>query len=482
MYHSTRGKDLIKASQAILAGLASDNGLYVVDNIPTLTLSQSDATLSYQEIAKRVFKLYLDDFTEEEIDEIVSLYNEEAFPYGFSEIKGTTDYAFLYLTKGPTFAFKDMALQVLPKMIEIAKRKNNDSRKTVVLTATSGDTGSAALAGFSRNKSNNILVLYPNNGCSEVQESQILSFSNNNAKALAIDGNFDDCQRIVKDIFAHEKFANIDLISANSINIGRLIPQIVYYYAAYLKLVDDDLILFGERINVSVPTGNFGNILAAIIASKMGLPVNKICLCANENNVLTDFINTGVYDANRQFKATNSPSMDILISSNLERFLYLMYEDTNKIKEIELSLEKNRKFSIPLEDLKKKFPNLISGYATEEETVKTISNLYKHNKILIDPHTAVAAKVSYDHKELSDNCYTLIVATASPYKFSKTICQALGIDVKDEKTNIEAIYHKTGAKIDNRLYQYLLNSHKKTVVSLDKAYDTVKDILGKIND
>ncbi len=476
MYHSTRGLNKIHASEAIIKGLAEDKGLYVVDNIESLELKKEDTQLSYQEICKKVFKVFLDDFTDEEIEEAVSVYNTENFPYGFTKYRGTTDYCFLYLTQGPTFAFKDMALQALPKLIEIAKRKHNNTKKTVVLTATSGDTGSAAMAGFSKNESNSIIVLYPNNGCSELQEAQMLSFTNDHSYAFAVNGNFDDCQRMVKKIFAEYKNDSIDLVSANSINIGRLIPQVAYYYASYLKLVDDDLILFGEKINLVVPTGNFGNILAAITASKMGLPVNKIICASNENNILTDFFNTGVYDANREFKTTNSPAMDILISSNLERFLYLIYKDVNKIKALEEELDATHKFSIPKEDITKAFPNIIAGFATEEETLNAIKTSYQYNKILIDPHTAVGFKVLMDNKNL-DNCFTVVISTASPYKFSDTICKALDLEAGNEMDRINKIYTKTGVKIDPRIYKYLENSASKNVIDLSDVYKRVTGIL-----
>lgn len=476
MYHSTRGLNKIHASEAIIKGLAEDKGLYVIDSVEKLELTKEDTKLSYQEICKKVFKVFLDDFTDSEIDEVVSLYSKENFPNGFTKYRGTTDYCFLYLTQGPTFAFKDMALQVLPKLIEISKRKHNNNKKTVVLTATSGDTGSAAMAGFSKNESNSIVVLYPNNGCSELQEAQMLSFTNDHSYAFAVNGNFDDCQRMVKKIFNEYKNDSIDLVSANSINIGRLIPQVAYYYASYLKLVDDDLILFGEKINVVVPTGNFGNILACITASKMGLPINKIICASNENNILTDFFNSGVYDANRSFKCTNSPAMDILISSNLERFLYLIYKDVNKIKEIEESLDKTKRFEIPLEDIKKSFSNIIADSATEIETVEAIKKSYKLNKILIDPHTAVGFKCLLDNKNL-DNCFSVVVATASPYKFSNTMCEALDLSGDTELDRIKSIYTKTGVKVDERIYKYLENTNKKTVVDLDKVQSIVEGIL-----
>ena len=315
-----------------------------------------------------------------------------------------------------------------------------------------------------------------------IQEAQMLSFKNDHAFPVAVKGTFDDCQRIVKKIFNQEDYSNLDLISANSINIGRLIPQIVYYYAGYCNLVQRDFILYGEKINIVVPTGNFGNILAATLASKMGLPVNKIVCASNENKVLTDFFNTGIYDANREFIQTNSPAMDILVSSNLERFLYFIYKDSQKITEIESQLENNGKFEIPLEDIKKVFPNFVAGYATKGETIDNICKSFKQNKILIDPHTAVAYKVYNDLKNDLDNCFTMIVSTASPYKFSNTVSDALGLNGNTEKDRIDAIYHKSGKKIDNRLYDYLFQEHDREVIDLDHTYGYIKKLLGDLND
>ena len=482
MYHSTRGNKLYNSKEALLLGLAPDRGLFVPDKIPHFWPEEKELNLSYQEIAKQIFKLYFTDFTDRELDEVVSLYNKESFPHKEISLSGTTDYAFLELYQGPTFAFKDMALTVLPKLIEIAKRSEKEAKKTVVLTATSGDTGSAALAGFSKNDTNNIIVLYPKGKTSYIQEAQMLSFKNSHTFPIAITGTFDDCQRIVKDIFNNESFSNLDLISANSINIGRLIPQIVYYYVGYKELVERDFILYNEKINIVVPTGNFGNILAAIIASRMGLPVNKIVCASNENNVLTDFFQTGKYDANREFLQTNSPAMDILVSSNLERFLYFVYEDTNKINEIYNEFKLTHKFSVSKEDIKKVFPNLISGYATRGETIDAIHNSYKKNKILIDPHTAVGYKVYNDSLKELGYQFTLIVSTASPYKFSTTVCEALGLSGESEKDRIDAIYQKSGKKVDNRLYDFLFQNKTRTVVEKDEAYKYVLNLLGEIND
>ncbi len=482
MYHSTRGKKLYSSKEALILGLAPDKGLFVPENIPHFWLKEEEMNLTYSELAKKIFELYFTDFTDEELNEVVSLYNKDNFPHKEVGIRGTTDYAFLELYYGPTFAFKDMALTVLPKFIEIAKRSEKESKKAVVLTATSGDTGSAALAGFSKNDNNSIIVLYPEGKTSYIQEAQMLSFKNDHTFPIAINGTFDDCQKIVKEVFKNEDFSSLDLISANSINIGRLIPQIVYYYYGYKELVDRDFILYNEKINIVVPCGNFGNILAAILASKMGLPVNKIVCASNENNVLTDFFTTGVYDANREFLQTNSPAMDILVSSNLERLLYLIYQDTDKINQIYQEFEMYHKFKIDLEDIKRVFPNLVAGYATRGETIDAINNSYKKNKILIDPHTAVAYKVYNDKLKDLGYSFSLIVSTASPYKFSRTVCEALGLNGENEKERIDAIYKKSGMKIDNRLYDFLFQDHKRTSVSVDETYNYVLDLLGKLND
>ncbi len=482
MYHSTRGKKLYSSKQALILGLAPDKGLFIPENIPHFWLKEEEMDLTYAQMAKEIFKLYFTDFTDSELDEVVALYNKTNFPHKEITLSGTTDYAFLELYNGPTFAFKDMALTVLPKLIEIAKRSEKEPKKTVVLTATSGDTGSAALAGFSKNESNNIIVLYPEGKTSYIQEAQMLSFKNDHTFPIAISGTFDDCQNLVKDVFKNQDFNSLDLISANSINIGRLIPQIVYYYYGYKELVDRDFILYNEKINIVVPCGNFGNILAAIIASKMGLPVNKIVCASNENNVLTDFFNTGVYDANREFLQTNSPAMDILVSSNLERLLYFIYKDSDKIKALYEEFDQNHKFKIDLEDIKKEFPNILAGCATRGETIDSINKSYKKNKILIDPHTAVAYKVYNDKLSDLGYAFSLIISTASPYKFSRTVCEALGLNGENEKERIDAIYQKSGKKIDNRLYDFLFQNHTRTTVEKDNAYKYVMDLLGKIND
>ena len=334
LYKSTRGNKLVSSSETIIKGLADDGGLYIPYPLPKLEFNDSWLSKTYPEIAKEIFKKFFDDFTEEEIKNvIVSSYNNTNFKGKVVGLRNFDKFSFLELYHGPTLAFKDMALTALPHLMGVAMKKMGIKRKLTILTATSGDTGGAALCGFSKAPNIDIVVLYPNNGVSTFQEKQMLSFTNETSKAYAIEGNFDDCQNIVKDIFnTYRDNSMLLLSSANSINIGRLVPQIVYYFYGYLSLVNTGQINFGDKINVSVPTGNFGNILAAYYAKILGLPINELICASNENNVLTEFINSGIYDANREFYKTNSPSMDILLSSNVERLLALITSNTVETK------------------------------------------------------------------------------------------------------------------------------------------------------
>ena len=331
MYKSTRGLEGIHASKAIIDGIASDGGLYVTDI--DFSYSQKDfdrlKKLSYKDLAVEILEKFLDDFTKEEITDIVYKSYDKTFDIdSIVNVKKAKDKIyFLELFHGKTLAFKDVALQVLPNLLSVSKKKNNINEKTIILTATSGDTGSAALAGFEGKEDVEMIVLYPNQGVSEIQEKQMLQYESKTRHIYAVEGNFDDCQNLVKKIFSEEN--NKNLSSANSINIGRLIPQIVYYFYAYFRIARKK-----EKINVVVPTGNFGDILAGYIAKEMGLPIEKLICASNQNNVLEDFIRTGVYDINRPFKKSISPSMDILISSNLERLLYYKLKDCKVIKEL----------------------------------------------------------------------------------------------------------------------------------------------------
>lgn len=449
MYFSTRGDERITASQAIIKGLASDGGLFIFDKLPDIRYNENFLKLDYKSLAKKILKAFLDDYTEEEIAYCVdSAYNDKAFNEGELSFDLADSFGFLNLYKGPTFAFKDMALQILPYLLSIAKKKNNIKEHTIILTATSGDTGSAALCGFSALSDISVVVLYPHQAISKIQEAQMLSFNSDNAFSMAVKGNFDDCQRSVKDIFNTVKVEGVSLSSANSINIGRLIPQIVYYVYCYNHLVNCGKIKFGDKINFSVPTGNFGNILACYIAKMIGTPINHIICSSNKNNVLTDFFKTGQYNANRPFYVTNSPSMDILISSNLERLLYLMTHDKNYVKELMQSLNQNGSYKVN-DVLLAKLHEIDSVYVDEAKTEGEIKNLYFDKGILIDPHTSVAYS---GYLMTKPQGFTVCVSTASPYKFPKTIAKALGLDSsKDEIALIEEIKNKTGFMPDERI-------------------------------
>ncbi len=396
MAHSTRSNTEMNIYDCIKKGLASDGGLFVFDEFKTIDLNTLIGK-DYKETAYTILSLYLDD--ENGLRKAIeNSYNDNNFKEKVVGIKTFDGYSYLELFHGPTAAFKDMALTFLPNFVS----------DTEVLVATSGDTGSATLSGFLSNKSVNVTVLYPNGLVSPLQEKQMLYFSNGRNKALALKGNFDDCQRLVKEI----SVKNNRISSANSINIGRLLPQIVYYFYGYIKLVEDGTIKLGDKINVSVPTGNFGNILAGWIAKNMGLPIDKFICACNENKVLYDFINTGIYDRNRSFHKTYSPSMDILVSSNMERLIYYFYKDTDKVNSLFAEFNKTGKIIIP--EYKELFKDFSSFYSTNEEILETIKDELDKNEYLIDPHTAVA-KDAYKKSELRN--HTLILSTASPYKF-----------------------------------------------------------------
>lgn len=481
MYISTRGLDVKQASKAIIQGLATDGGLFIIDKLPEVNFDESWLNLSYKEVAFKILRLFLEDFTDDEIlYAINSAYSKENFPNGEVGFDLKEEFGFLNLYNGPTFAFKDMALTILPYLLDISKKKNNIEEKTVILTATSGDTGSAALSGFKQISGNSVVVLYPNNAVSKIQEAQMLSFKASNTYPIAVNGNFDDCQRAVKEIFSKVKVDGISLSSANSINIGRLVPQIVYYFYSYITLVNGNKIKFGEKINVSVPTGNFGNILACYISKLCGLYIDRIICASNENNVLTEFFETGVYNANKQFKVTNSPSMDILVSSNLERYLYLNCKDTFYINKLMTDLKQNGYYEVN-DELKLKLKDMMASYVSEKETEDAISKCYKEHNILIDPHTAVAYQAYLNKKEELAG-YTLVVSTASPYKFSKTIKESLSIsNVDDEFEDISNIESITKWPVDERILDLKNQSNKKNVWGKEDILNNVLDILGKIS-
>ena len=413
MYSSTRNSEKkITASQAILKGLADDGGLFVPESIPTLDVSLEElAKMSYQETAYAVMKKFFTDFTEEELKNCINkAYDSKFDTTEIAPLVSADGAYYLELFHGSTIAFKDMALSILPHLLITAARKNNVKNDIVILTATSGDTGKAALAGFADVEGTKIIVFYPKNGVSLIQEKQMVTQKGKNTFVVGINGNFDQAQTGVKQMFGDKALAaemdaaGYQFSSANSINIGRLVPQVVYYVYAYAKMYANGAIAKDEKINVVVPTGNFGNILAAFYAKNMGLPIGKLICASNENKVLYDFFSTGTYDKNREFILTSSPSMDILISSNLERLIYnIAGNDAAKNAELMKQLQTTGKYDITA-DMKNKLDDFYGNYTSEQETAEVIKALYEKTGYIIDTHTAVAAGVYGKYKaQTGDN-------------------------------------------------------------------------------
>lgn len=434
-YVSTRnGKDEYTASQAILKGLADDGGLFVPTSVPTLDVSfEALANMNYQQVAYEVLKLFLTDFTKEELEHCInSAYDSKFDTEEIAPLVYADGAYYLELFHGATIAFKDMALSILPHLMITSARKNNIKNDIVILTATSGDTGKAALAGFADVEGTRIVVFYPKDGVSLIQEKQMVTQKGANTHVVGIKGNFDQAQTGVKQMFNDKELeaelneAGFQFSSANSINIGRLVPQIAYYVFAYSRLLKEERIKSGDLINIVVPTGNFGNILAAFYAKSMGLPVAKLICASNENKVLFDFFSTGEYNKNRDFILTNSPSMDILISSNLERLIYhIAGNDAEKNKELMASLNATGIYNIT-DDMKAGLKDFYGNYTSEEETGVTIKNLYEKTGYVIDTHTAVAAGVYNKYKaETGDDTPTVIASTASPFKFTRAVMGAI---------------------------------------------------------
>ncbi|MEQ2782677.1 threonine synthase [Blautia hansenii] len=441
LYGSTRGNgEKITASMAILKGLAEDGGLFVPDSIPALDVPLKELLgKSYQEIAYQVMSRLLTDFTEEELRNCINRAYDSKFdtPEIAPLVKKGNSY-YLELFHGSTIAFKDMALSILPHLLTTAAKKNGVTNEIVILTATSGDTGKAAMAGFADVPGTRIIVFYPKDGVSPVQEKQMLTQKGENTAVVGIYGNFDDAQTGVKNIFNDKEMkeklagAGFQFSSANSINIGRLVPQIAYYVYAYLRLMEAGEIQENEQINVVVPTGNFGNILAAYYAKEMGIPIARFICASNENKVLYDFFRTGCYDRNRDFRLTNSPSMDILISSNLERLIYkIAGNDAEKNRNFMEQLGAEGKYEIT-EEMKEKLREFYGNYANEEEAAQTIRQVYEETGYVLDTHTAVGKAVYEKYKkETQDNTKTVIASTASPFKFTRSVMTAIDKKYED---------------------------------------------------
>ncbi|MBD8919228.1 MAG: threonine synthase [Lachnospiraceae bacterium] len=463
LYNSTRSNGTpVKASEAILKGLSDDGGLFVPDRIPALDKSLKELSgLTYKEVAYEVMKLFLTDFTEEELKQCINNAYDSKFDteviVPLVEAEGAY---YLELFHGATIAFKDMALSILPHLLITSAKKNQVKNEIVILTATSGDTGKAALAGFAGVKGTKIIVFYPKHGVSPIQEKQMVTQKGDNTCVIGITGNFDDAQTGVKKLFGDKELAaemdkaGYQFSSANSINIGRLVPQIVYYVYAYAQLLKEGRIADGEAINVVVPTGNFGNILAAFYAKNMGLPIKKLICASNDNKVLYDFFETGVYDRNREFVLTTSPSMDILISSNLERLIYrIAGNDAEKNAALMAALSGQGKYEITAE-MKEKLADFYGNYATEKETAATIKELYEETGYVIDTHTAVAATVYNKYKaQTKDEAKTVIASTASPFKFTRSVMEA--IDEKyaamDDFALVDELSRLANVKVPNAI-------------------------------
>lgn len=435
LYSSTRSKGTpVKASEAILKGLADDGGLFVPDHIPALDKSLEELSeMDYRQVAYEVMKLFLTDFTEAELKYCIGkAYDAKFDTETIAPLAEAGNAWYLELFHGATIAFKDMALSILPHLMITSARKNHVENEIVILTATSGDTGKAALAGFADVEGTRIIVFYPKYGVSPIQEKQMVTQKGANTLVVGIHGNFDDAQTGVKKIFSDKELAQeldgkgFQFSSANSINIGRLVPQICYYVYAYGTLLREGKIEPGEKINVTVPTGNFGNILAAFYAKNMGLPIGRLICASNENKVLYDFFRTGTYDRNREFVLTSSPSMDILISSNLERLIYCIAgDDADKNREMMAALTGQGKYEITGE-MKAALADFYGAYADEEETAAEIRRLYESCGYVIDTHTAVAGAVYQKYvKETGDKTKTVIASTASPFKFTRSVMNAI---------------------------------------------------------
>ncbi len=468
-YQSTRDASIsITSAEAIKKGLSVEGGLFVPKSLPEMSEAEIGklSDLNYRQRAKVILSKFLTDFTGEELDNCIeNAYTKEKFETdNIAPLYKLCDGEYiLELWHGPTCAFKDMALQILPHLLTTSMKKTGEEDEVVILVATSGDTGKAALEGFRDVKGTRIVVFYPESGVSEIQKLQMVTQEGDNVGVAAVCGNFDDAQNGVKKIFTDDEYKNLlannnfKLSSANSINWGRLVPQIVYYFSAYADMLHAGEITLGEKINIVVPTGNFGNILAAYYAYKMGLPVNKFICASNKNNVLTDFINTGVYNKNREFYTTISPSMDILISSNLERFLFdLSGNDACATAELMKKLNTEGKYEVDVALLKKIKAIFVGGCADDEATMHMIKKCHEDYGYVIDTHTAVAKSVYDDYTKTSgDKTKTVIASTASPFKFNQSVLIALsghaGVAGKDEFTLLSELSDVSGMKIPESL-------------------------------
>lgn len=485
LYNSTRGEKGIKSTAALIKGIANDGGLYVPVTFPQLNL-QSIQEKSFQEIALMIFKQYFDineDYLKLTIDQAYGSFNVQ----NVCSMKSFSSLHYLELFHGETLAFKDVALSMLPYLMTKAAEIEELEENICILTATSGDTGSAAISGFANVPNVLVCVLFPTKGISQIQQLQMTTVNAPNVAAFAIEGNFDDAQRTVKSLFQDSNMLDAvfkqhyRLSSANSINIGRLVPQIIYYFTSYMELVKNSTIQLGDKIDVSVPTGNFGNIMAAYFAKEMGLPIEHFIVASNDNNILTEFFKTGIYDTNRDFKITSSPSMDILVSSNLERLIYLK-TDIETTKSKMKDLKKNGKFELPVSI----FEEFYAGYASESAVLQEIKNVFKNQGYILDPHTAVASIVAREFQDKVSSTNEIIIAsTASPFKFPKVICDALEIETEtlDEFKMIEQISLLSAVKCPKTIEQLQTKSeiHNK-ILPIHEVQKNILNFIEQVNE
>ena len=459
-YVSSRNKnEIVESHNAIIQGLATDGGLFTPESIDIHINVDELINLSYQQIATKVIHAFLDDFTEEEISSSVNqAYDSKFDTEEIVPLHKIEDAYLMELYHGPTSAFKDIALTLLPHLLIQSYTKENRHDTISILTATSGDTGKAALSGFADVKHTAITVFYPEVGVSQVQKKQMQTSTGDNVEVIAVRGNFDDCQRMVKEAAQDPQVLaslhNVTISSANSINVGRLIPQVVYYYSSYCKLVKDGAIQCGDSVNFVVPTGNFGDILAGYLAYRTGLPVNQLICASNSNNVLTDFLNTGTYSIHRPFIPTMSPSMDILISSNLERLLFIMSDnDDSFVAHMMKELNEQGTYTVP-SNIQEKISSIFKGYWTNEaDCAKTIHALYKKEHVLIDPHTAVGLHAYRQYQsQTQDKTPSIVLSTASPYKFCKDVYKAVSNNyIEDDFEAMDALHTYTQTSIPSNL-------------------------------
>jgi len=491
-YKSTRGgASGLSFSEAVVKGLAPDGGLFVPEKpivIDSLDLSAM-SSMNYEQLAINIISRYADDFTPEEVKDCVKkAYSFGSFPEIVAPVTNINDkLSVLELYHGPTSAFKDMALQILPNFMTYAMKKTGEENEVIILTATSGDTGKAALEGFKDIPGIRVMVFYPEDGVSEMQKYQMITQQGNNVRVVAVKGNFDDAQSGVKKIFSDEEFASViakdgkELSSANSINWGRLLPQIVYYFHAYFTMARNGQIRLGAKINFVVPTGNFGNILACYYAKKAGLPINRIICASNDNNILSDFMATGTYNKNRSFMTTISPAMDILISSNLERLLFdASGEDAVMIASLMDELKRDGVYTVDNRTMNNINETFWASYATEAETLRTITDTYNKYNYLVDPHTAVGLNVYEKYRQTTgDDTTTVAVSTASPFKFNSSVAEAIfgkeALEGLDEFEVLEYLSEKTGIEIP----MPLRNLNKKEILhkKVCEASDMKKEVL-----